>query len=58
MSRSAPNTPKRGREDELTGIAFPEHTFKARAPRTRQKRLDTDKVHRPTRAHIHHDARH
>jgi len=32
MSRSAPNTPKRGREDELTGIAFPELTFKARAP--------------------------
>ena len=29
MSRSAPNTPKRGREDELTGIAFPAKSLRA-----------------------------
>ena len=32
MSRIAPNSPKRSRDDEPTGIAYPEHIFKARAP--------------------------
>ena len=32
MSRSAPSSPKRDRDGVPTGIAFPEHTFKARAP--------------------------
>ena len=32
MARSAPNSPKRSRDDEPTGIAHPKHVFEARAP--------------------------
>ena len=35
MSRSAPNSPKRARDDEPTGIAYPEDTFEGRAPAAR-----------------------
>ena len=32
MARCAPNSPKRSRDDEPTGIAHPKHVFEARAP--------------------------
>ena len=64
MSRSEPSSPKRSRSGETTGVVYPTGAFKARAPAVHacrahdKKRLCTDQIHSPTRAHIHPDARH